>query len=57
MKLLMFYANQWWYRPASKSLPDAPEAEKFLAITSHTGFPVRFDRVVPTRLRGNDEVW
>jgi hypothetical protein len=27
MKLLMFYVNQWWYRPASKSLPDAPDAE------------------------------
>lgn len=27
MKLLMFYAKHWWYRTASKSLPEAPEAE------------------------------
>ena len=28
MKLLMFYAPNWWYRTALKSLPDAPDAEK-----------------------------
>jgi hypothetical protein len=27
MKLLMFYVEHWWYRTASKSLPEAPEAE------------------------------
>lgn len=28
MKLLMFYTYEWWYRTASKSLPDAPDVEK-----------------------------
>ena len=28
MKLLMFYTHDWWYRTASKSLPDAPDLEK-----------------------------
>ena len=28
MKLVMFYVHEWWYRTASKSLPDAPDVEK-----------------------------
>ncbi len=28
MKLLMFYVHEWWYKTASKSLPDAPDAER-----------------------------
>ncbi len=28
MKLLMFYAHEWWYKTASKTLPDVPDAEK-----------------------------
>jgi hypothetical protein len=24
----MFYTQEWWYRTASKSLPDAPDTEK-----------------------------
>jgi hypothetical protein len=28
MKLLMFYAYDWWYKTASKALPGAPEAER-----------------------------
>lgn len=27
MKLLMFYTHEWWFRTASKSLPDAPDAD------------------------------
>jgi len=27
MKLLMFYADDWWYRTAEKGLPEAPDAE------------------------------
>ena len=28
MKLLMFYTREWWYRTASKTLPDVPDNEK-----------------------------
>jgi len=28
MKLLMFYVHEWWYKTASKSLPDVPDAER-----------------------------
>lgn len=28
MKLLMFYTHEWWYRTASKNLPDVPDVEK-----------------------------
>ena len=28
MKLLMFYTHEWWYRTASKSLPEVPDVEK-----------------------------
>src|SRR3972149_8571251 len=28
MKLLMFYTHEWWYKTATKSLPDVPNAEK-----------------------------
>jgi hypothetical protein len=28
MKLVMFYVHEWWYKTASKSLPDAPDVEK-----------------------------
>ena len=28
MKLLMFYTHKWWYKTASKSMPDAPDAER-----------------------------
>jgi len=28
MKLLMFYAHEWWYKTASKSLPQVPERER-----------------------------
>jgi hypothetical protein len=28
MKLLMFYASEWWYRTAEKSLPDVPDVER-----------------------------
>jgi hypothetical protein len=27
VKILMFYAHEWWYRTASKSLHEAPEVE------------------------------
>lgn len=32
MKLLMFYINEWWYRTASKNLPDVPDVEKEEAV-------------------------
>lgn len=32
MKLLMFYTTQWWYKTASKSLEDAPDAEREEAV-------------------------
>jgi hypothetical protein len=25
MKIVMFYAHEWWYKTASKSLPDVPD--------------------------------
>lgn len=28
MKLIMFYVHEWWYRTATKSLPDVPDTEK-----------------------------
>jgi hypothetical protein len=28
MKLLMFYTREWWYRTASKTLPDVPDSEQ-----------------------------
>jgi hypothetical protein len=28
MKLLMFYTKEWWYKTASKTLPDAPDVDK-----------------------------
>ncbi|MDH4232835.1 MAG: threonyl-tRNA synthetase editing domain-containing protein [Nitrospirota bacterium] len=28
MKLLMFYAHEWWYKTASKTLDDVPDVEK-----------------------------
>ena len=28
MKLLMFYVHEWWYRTASKTLPDVPDLER-----------------------------
>jgi hypothetical protein len=27
MKLLLFYAHTWWFKAASKSLPDVPDAD------------------------------
>jgi hypothetical protein len=27
MKLLMFYVHEWWYKTASKSLPEVPDRE------------------------------
>jgi len=27
MKLLLFYAHTWWFKTASKSLPDVPDAD------------------------------
>ncbi|NUM37377.1 MAG: hypothetical protein HUU50_22775 [Candidatus Brocadiae bacterium] len=27
MKLIMFYVYDWWYKTASKSLPDAPDVD------------------------------
>jgi len=32
MKLLLFYAHTWWFKTASKSLPQAPDIEKEDAI-------------------------
>ena len=32
MKLLMFYVNEWWYKTATKSLPDVPDDNKEEAI-------------------------
>lgn len=34
MKLVMFYVHEWWYRTASKSLPDAPDVDKEEAINN-----------------------
>ncbi len=34
MKLLMFYVHEWWYKTASKSLPDVPDMEKEESVTS-----------------------
>jgi len=28
MKLLLFYAHKWWFKTASKSLPEVPDNEK-----------------------------
>ncbi len=28
MKLLMFFAKEWWYKTASKTLPDVPEMDR-----------------------------
>jgi hypothetical protein len=28
MKLLMFYTSDWWYKTASKSLPDVPDVQR-----------------------------
>jgi hypothetical protein len=28
MKLLMFYVHEWWYKTASKSLPEIPDRER-----------------------------
>jgi hypothetical protein len=28
MKLLMFYVHEWWYKTASKSLPEVPDRER-----------------------------
>ncbi len=28
MKLVMFFVHEWWYKTASKSLPDMPDVEK-----------------------------
>jgi Archaea-specific editing domain of threonyl-tRNA synthetase len=28
MKLLLFYAHTWWFKTASKSLPQAPDVER-----------------------------
>ncbi len=28
MKLLMFYTKEWWYKTASKTIEDVPDAEK-----------------------------
>lgn len=28
MKLIMFFTHDWWYRTASKSLPDVPDTEQ-----------------------------
>jgi len=28
MKLLMFYAKDWWYKTAEKGLPEAPDADQ-----------------------------
>jgi hypothetical protein len=32
MKLLLFFAHTWWFKTASKSLPQAPDIEKEDAI-------------------------
>lgn len=34
MKLLMFYAHEWWYRTASKTLPDVPDADREESVDS-----------------------
>jgi hypothetical protein len=28
MKLVMFYVHEWWYKTASKSLPDVPDSSR-----------------------------
>ena len=28
MKLVMFYVHEWWYKTASRSLPDVPDVER-----------------------------
>jgi hypothetical protein len=32
MKLLLFYAHTWWFKTASKSLPQAPDLEREDAV-------------------------
>jgi Archaea-specific editing domain of threonyl-tRNA synthetase len=32
MKLLLFYAHTWWFKTASKSLPQAPDVEREDAV-------------------------
>ena len=32
MKLLLFYAHTWWFKTASKSLPQAPDIEREDAV-------------------------
>ncbi len=34
MKLLMFYVHDWWYKTASKTLPEAPDLTKEEAVGS-----------------------
>lgn len=34
MKLVMFYTHEWWYRTASKSLPDAPDIDREESLKS-----------------------
>jgi len=34
MKLLMFFAHEWWFKTASKSLPEVPDAEREESVGS-----------------------
>jgi len=34
MRLVMFYVHEWWYRTASKSLPDIPDTQKEESLTN-----------------------
>ncbi|MBI5407947.1 MAG: hypothetical protein HZA14_01115 [Nitrospirae bacterium] len=34
MKLVMFYVHEWWYKTASKSLPEAPDVDREESMTN-----------------------
>lgn len=34
MKLLMFYVHEWWYKTASKSLPEAPDINREESVSN-----------------------
>lgn len=34
MKLLLFYAHEWWYKTASKSLPHVPDTDREETLTN-----------------------
>ena len=36
MKLLMFYVHEWWYKTASKSLPEIPDREREESLKNAT---------------------